>query len=86
MKVTLFKVATMLEKIYGYCTETFNVGCRGWGNCILQTCADHLNSITVDIKEDDFIKLKSECERIKKRKRGSNCECHKTKLGYGNRV
>lgn len=69
MQVTLLKVTTMLEKIDGYCTETFNVGCRGWGNCILQTCADHLDYIKVDIKEDDFAKLKAEYERIKKEER-----------------
>lgn len=66
MQVTLLLVTTMLEKINGYCAETFNVGCNSLGKCILQTCADHLDRITVDIKEDDFAKLKSECERIKK--------------------
>lgn len=69
MQVTLLLVTTMLKKIDGYCTETFYDGCYSLGKCILQTCTDHLDRITVDIKEDDFAKLKSEYERIKKEKR-----------------
>lgn len=66
MKVTLVQVSAMFDRIYDYCDKTFNVGCRGYGNCILQECPHHLGKIELDIQEDDFVKLKSADERVRK--------------------
>lgn len=83
MKVTLVLVSTIFEAIDKYCDETYHEGCTVDGQCIFTECIGYLDNIELDIKDDDFAKLKSACERIKKkgRRRG---ELYKAKLGYGN--
>lgn len=66
MKVTLVQVSTMFEAIDKYCDETYHEGCTVDGQCIFTECLDYLDNIELDIKDDDFAKLKSADEHVRK--------------------